>query len=61
MPPLKQQQLIILHESNILDPSRATQLSSKLEPYINSINFLSIHFLFRGDVFVIVIVMKATT
>lgn len=60
MPAIKQQQLIILHESNILDSTRASLISSKLEPYINSPNFLSIHFLFKGDIFIIVIVMKAT-
>ena len=59
MAPLKSPQIIIVHESNILNVERAILFSSKIEPYVNSVNFLSIHFLFRGDIFIAVIVMKA--
>ena len=56
--PVKKLQIIVLHESDIFDPARAATFSTKLDPFINNPDFLSIQFAFMGVDFVAIVVLQ---
>lgn len=56
--PVKKLQIIVLHESDIFDPTRAATFSARIDPLINNPDFISIQFAFTGVDFVAIIMLQ---
>ena len=56
--PVKKLTIVVLHESNIFSQQRADEFALRIDPFINNPNFFSVQFVFRGDIFVAIIVLQ---
>lgn len=59
--PIKKLQVVVIHESDIFDPTRAAIFSARLDPFINDPNLFSIQFTFSEVDFVAIVVLQTIT